>query len=78
MFFKNFWIFILPILNLSISADASAGLLKCQEISSAVIRIFTEQSDSIKQLEEERVYLKAERLYPTDNGLLLFNGCSSI
>ncbi len=82
MFYKALLMLILAVTSLLANENASEYALKHQEISSAVssvvIQIVTEQSDSIQYFEEDRLYLKAERIFPINNGLLLCNGQSSI
>ena len=78
MIYKAFLMFILPIVSILANENASAYTPKCQKISSTIIQIITEQSDSIQYFDGERLYLKVERICPTNNGLLLCNNHSSI
>ena len=57
--------FIVLFANALISADFNVQMPNCQEISSTVMQIISEQSDSIQHQEEERLYLKADQVLAT-------------
>ena len=78
MFHKVLLVFILSCTIILADENVSPCELKCQEISSAITQIIEEQSDSIQSFDGARLYLKTERIFPTNHGLLLCNSQSSI
>src|ERR1700722_12995373 len=45
---------------------------------SPIVQIVTLQADSIDFLDAGKIYLKADKIYPTNHGPLLFNNSSGI
>ncbi len=49
-----------------------------KKASPLLMQIATKQAESIRYYDGERVYLKAEKIYPTSQGPVLYHGGSSI
>jgi hypothetical protein len=82
MLYKTLLMVVLPVVSLLADENVSVDAPHCQEGSSEIsptfIQIVKEQSDSIQHFDKGRIYLKAERIFPTSRGLVLYNGQSSI
>ncbi len=67
-------VLVLSLANLSAYAKETSF----KDASPAILQIATKQAESIQHYDGNRLYLKAEKIYSTHQGPVLYNGGSSI
>ena len=69
--------FIVPVVCAYCNDQAVEHIPRDPE-SLSVVQVVIEQADSIEYVDKERLYLKAENIFHTNAGLVLYNGHSTI